>query len=235
MTIERRRRWSRKGAAATQILGDFVHETHGFTRAVQHHFSEDAALVAGQTLAQPAVDDFEEGEIGLIPIHDPCAGIDVRLGGIRLDQPLAEAVDRRTGDFVDRSACGGEIAALRLRQAIGQRHAQLGREMASREVGDEFADTREKLARRQFGEGDGGDSAWRDAFGQHDGDTPGQDGGLPRTCAGFDQDRAIMAADRVAASPVILENFGHAAHHSASQTRATSPSRSVAAGCLRLQ
>ena len=65
-----------------------------------------------------------------------------------------------------------------LRQAIGQRHAQLGRDDAGREVGDELADTRQQFARGEFGEGDGGDGARRDAFGQHGGDAASHDGGL---------------------------------------------------------
>ena len=32
----------------------------------------------------------------------------------------------------------------------------------------------------------------RDAFGEHDGDAAGHDGGLARARAGLDQDRAIM-------------------------------------------
>ena len=217
MTVKQGGGRSRESAAAAQILGDLVDERHGFTGAVQHHFGEDAALVAGQALAQPAIDDLKEGEIGLIAVHDPGAGIDVGFGRIGLDQTLAEAVNGRAGDFVDRGACGREIATLRLRQAIGQRHTQLGRDMSGREVGDKLADTREKLAGRQFGEGDGGDGARRDTLGEHDGDASGHNGGLARARAGFDQDRAIMEADRVAPCPVILENFGHAAHHSASQ------------------
>ena len=58
----------------------------------------------------------------------------------------------------------------------------------------------------------------RDAFGEHHGDAAGHDGGLARTRAGLDQDRAIMEADRIAAGAVVLQHFGHAAHHSASQT-----------------
>ena len=106
---------SRERAAAAQILGDLMDERHGFAGAVQHHLGQDAALAAGQALAQPAVDDLEEGEIGLVAVHDAGAGIDVGLGRIGLDQALAEAVDGRAGDFVDRGAGGGEIVALDLR------------------------------------------------------------------------------------------------------------------------
>ena len=150
----------------------------GFGGVLQHHFGEDAALVAGQALAQPAIDDLEKGEIGLIAVHDGGAGIDIGLDRIGLDQALAEAVDGRAGDLVDRGARGRETVALRLRQAVGQRHAQLGRDVSGREVGDKFADAREKFARRQLGEGDGGDGAGRNAFGEHDSDAPGHDGGL---------------------------------------------------------
>jgi hypothetical protein len=218
MTIERGRRRRCEGAAAAEVLRDLVKECDGLAWAVQYHFGEDAALVAGETLAQPTVDDLEEGEIGLIAIHDAGARVDVGFGGIGLDQALAEAVDGRASDLVDCGTGCGEIIALGLGQTIGQCHAQFGRDMACREIGDKIADTREKFARRQFGEGDGSDGAWRNPFGEHGGDAPSHDGGLARTGASFDQDGAIVAADRVAAGAVILENFGHAGHYSASQT-----------------
>ena len=82
-----------EGTAAAQIFGNLVNERHGFAGAVQHHLCEDAALAAGQALAQPAINNFEEGEIGLIAIHDAGAGIDVGLRRIGLDQALTEAVD----------------------------------------------------------------------------------------------------------------------------------------------
>ena len=105
--------------------------------------------LAGQALAQPGLDDLEEGEIGLVAIHDAGAGIDVGLDRIGLDQALAEAVDGRAGDFVDRGARGGEIVALGFGQTIGQRDAQLGRDLAGREVGDELADARRAARSRR--------------------------------------------------------------------------------------
>jgi hypothetical protein len=62
------------------------------------------AIAATKRDTQPAIDDLKEGEIGLIAIHDAGARIDVGLGWIGLDQALAETVDRRAGDFVDRGA-----------------------------------------------------------------------------------------------------------------------------------
>jgi hypothetical protein len=50
-----------------------------------------------------------------------------------------------------------------IRQPIGQRHPQFGRDLAGREVGDELAHTGQQLARGKLGEGDGGDGTWRDA------------------------------------------------------------------------
>ena len=193
MTIERGRRRRCEGAAAAEVLRDLVKERDGLAGAAQDHFGEDAALVAGQALTQPDVDDLEEGEIGLIAIHDSGARVDVGFGGIGLDQALAEAVDGRAGDLVDCGARDGEIVALGLRQTLGQRYAQLGRDrLAGREIGDKIADTREKFARRQFGESDGSDGAWRNPFGEHDGDASGHDGSLARAGASLDQDRPIM-------------------------------------------
>ena len=54
MTVNRGDGRGREGAAAAQILDDLMDERHGLARAMQHHFGEDAALVAGQALAQPA-------------------------------------------------------------------------------------------------------------------------------------------------------------------------------------
>ncbi len=205
-------------AAAAQILGDLVDERHGLAGAVQHHFGQEAALAAGQTLAQPAIDDLEEGEVGLVAIHDARAGVNVGLRRIGLDQALAKAVDGRAGDFVNRGAGGGEIGQMSLRQPIGQRHPQFGRDLAGREVGDELADTGQQLARGKLGEGDGGDGTRRDALRQHGGDAAGHDSGFARTGAGLDQDRAVVQADGIAAGTVILQHLGYVAHHSASQT-----------------
>lgn len=38
------------------------------------------------------------------------------------------------------------------------------------------------------------------------------------TRAGLDQDGANMKADRMATRTVVVQHFGHVAHHSASQT-----------------
>lgn len=179
-------------------------ERHGFAGTVQHHFGEDPALIARQSLAQPALDDFEEGEIGLVAVHDAGAGIDVGLRRIGLDQALAEAVDGRACDFVNRGARPGEIVALDPRQTIGQRHAQFGRDPAGRELVDKFPDAGKQLARGEFGEGDRSDGAWRNPLGEHDGDASSHDGGLARARARLDQDRSIMEAYRVAAGSVIL-------------------------------
>ena len=55
-------------------------ERHGLAGAVQHHLGQEAALAAGQAFAQPAIDNFGEGEVGLGWIHDACARIDVGNG-----------------------------------------------------------------------------------------------------------------------------------------------------------
>lgn len=84
---------------------------------MQHHLGQDATLSAGQALAQPAIDNLKESKVGLVAVHHAGA-VDVGLPD-RLDQALAKPVDRRAGDFVDRSTGGGEIAAMAFRQAIG--------------------------------------------------------------------------------------------------------------------
>ncbi len=178
MAVKRRDGRGRQRGAAAQVLRDLVDQRHRLAGAMQHHLGQDATLAAGQALAQPAIDNLKESEIGLVAIHHAGAGVDVSLRRIGLDQALAKPVDGRAGDFVDRSTGGGEIAAMGLRQAIGQRHAQFGRDDAGRKVGDELADTREQFACGEFGKCDGGDGARGDAFGEHGGDAPSHDGGL---------------------------------------------------------
>ena len=121
-------------------------------------------------------------------------------------------------------------------QAVGQRHAQLGRDVAGREFADEFAHADEQFAGREFGERHRGDGLGRDAFGQHHGDAAGHDGGLARARAGLDQDRAIVDADRGAARIVIGERLCIALFITPPPRPARlRPRRSVAAAILRLQ
>jgi hypothetical protein len=81
VAVKRRDGPGRERGAAAQILGDLVDQRHGLAGAVQHHLGQDAALAAGQAFAQPAIDNLEEGEIGLVAIHDAGAGVDVGSAG----------------------------------------------------------------------------------------------------------------------------------------------------------
>jgi hypothetical protein len=115
------------------------------------------------------------------------------------------------------------LAAVRLRRWVSDKPSGSATRSSvaitpAERSGDELADARQQLARGEFGEGDGGDGARRNAFSEHGGDAPSHDGGLARTRARLDQDGAIMKADRMTARAVVLQHFGHVAHHSASQT-----------------
>ena len=80
-------------------------------------------------------------------------------------------------------------------------------------LADEVADADEKLAGRELGERHRGDGPWRNAFGQHQRDAAGHDGGLAGTGTGFDQERAIVNADRSAPRDVIGEGFQRRVHY----------------------
>ena len=70
------------------------------------------ARLACENIAQPGVDDLDEEEVGLIPVHHRCSRIVISFDRIGLDQTLAEAVNCRAGNFVNvRTRCD-EIAML---------------------------------------------------------------------------------------------------------------------------
>ena len=203
ISVRRPRRWAR-------ILWISPTVSPG---SCKHHFGEQAACIAGELLPQPDFDDLDEGEVGLVAVHHDRAGIDVRLDRIGLDQALTEAVDGRAGDFVDRRAGGREMAAVAVGQAIGQGDPKLGGNATCRQLANEVADTDEKLAGRELGERHRGDGLGRNAFGQHQSDAAGHDGGLAGTGAGLDQKRAVVNADRSAPRDVIGERFQRRVHH----------------------
>src|SRR3546814_250147 len=82
------------------------------------HLGDDDAQTARKLLAQPGVNNLDEGEISLVAVHHASARIDVGFDGIGLDQPLAEAVDRRAGDLVNRRRRCREVGLVGLRQAV---------------------------------------------------------------------------------------------------------------------
>ncbi len=201
---------------------------------MQHHLGQNTALIARQAFVQPAVNDFEEVEIGLVAVDDRCARVDIRFCRVWLDQVLTEAVDGRAGDFVNRRAGRHQILALCRRQSLRQTGAELRCDMAGGEIFNEIPNPQEELTGRQFGKRDCRDGTWRDTLRQHDSDPAGHHGGLARSRAGLYQDRPVVTADSVMPGAIIVQNF-HIAHHSTSQIGATALRRSVAAACLRLQ
>ena len=118
---------------------------------------------------------------------------------------------------------------------MGQGDAKLRRDASGSERGGELAYPDEQLARGELGERHRGDRLRRNPFGEHQGDAPGHDGGLARARARFDQEGAIMDRNGGAPGGVIGEWLRHGARHGASQIRAASPRRSVAAPRLRSQ
>ncbi len=53
----------------------------------------------------------------------------------------------------------------------------------------------------------------RNAFGQHQGDAAGHDGGLAGTGTGLDQKRAVVNRDRSAPRDIIGERFQRCVHY----------------------
>ncbi len=74
-------------------------------------------------------------------------------------------------------------------------------------MNNKLANAGEQLACRQFCESDGCNRPRRDAFGEHESDAAGHDRCLARPGTGFDEDRLVVEADRIAARAIIFENF----------------------------
>ena len=109
---ERRHDGGRNGAPLPQVRDDLVDQPDSLAGILKYHFGDDPSFAAGKLLAQPSLDDLDEGEVGLVAIHNAGAGIDIGFHGVGLDQALAEAVDRRAGDLVDRGAGSSKVGRL---------------------------------------------------------------------------------------------------------------------------
>ena len=207
MSFNRRRGRRGQGWTPAQVLGNFLDERDGSGWAVEHHLGEDTVLSFGEPLAQPGVGDLLEDEVSLIAVRDAGAGVDVGFSRIRLDQALAETVNRGAGDFIKESAGLGKVVFLSGRKTVRQSNSEFRRDTAGDEMNNKLANAREQLACRQFGKSDGCNRPRRDAFGEHEGDAACHDGCLARTGAGFDEDRLVVEADRIAARAIIFQNF----------------------------
>ena len=184
-------------------------------------------------LPQPGIDDLGEGKLRLVAVHDACAGVDIGLHRIRRDEALAEAVNGRARHLVERRVRRLEIAVLFLRETLRQGDAKLGRDLASRERAHEGADPDQQLARRELGEGHGGDGLGRSTACQQHGDTARHDRGLARAGAGLDEEGAVVDRNGGPPGGIVGECLSMNGHHVAFQTRAASPRSAVAAGSFR--
>ena len=106
----------------------FVNQPDSFAGILQHQFCEQPASFAYQFFSEPGFDDFHEYEICLIAVHHCRAGIYIGFNWIWLDQALAETVDGRAGEIVDRLVRSGQMAPLILRQTVGHGYAQFNRD-----------------------------------------------------------------------------------------------------------
>jgi hypothetical protein len=214
---------------------DFADKADGLVRVVQDHFSDEAARILSEPFPQPVAGDFPEYEIRLLGIHQGRAGIDVRFGRIGPDEPLAEAVDGRTGQFVNGRTGRREVASTVPGKPFRQRYSKFVRDAAGRQFVNERAHARQKLACGKFGECHRCDRLRRNAGGEHQRNAAGHDGGLAGTSTSLYQKRAIMNRDGGAPGLVVGERLWQRKHHGASQTSAAAPSRADAAAILRLQ
>ena len=150
-----------------------------------------------------------------------------------MNEALAEAVDGRAGHLVERRIRCREIAALLVREAVRQGHAQFGRNLAGRERAHESPHPDQQLARGELGERHRGDGLGRDAFGQQHGDAAGHDRRLARARPGLDQEGAVADRDGVPPGGIVGKGPSSRGHHAASQICAASPRRAVVAASLR--
>ena len=81
-------------ASSAEMTQDGMNEIDGFARLPDHHLGEETAAVARQFLAEPGLGRLDKSEIGLVAVHHRSPGIDIGFYWIRLDQTLAEAVNR---------------------------------------------------------------------------------------------------------------------------------------------
>ena len=146
---------------------------------------------------------------------------------------LAEAVDGRAGDLVERFACSGQMKALLFGKAVRQDRAKRGGNPAAGERADILPHPDEQFARGELRECDGGNAAGRRAPGQEHGNPAGQNGRLAGPGSRLDEKRAVVDGDREPACIIVGESLCGQIHYSASQTRVASPRYSRAAASFR--
>jgi hypothetical protein len=105
---------------------------HGTVRVVRHKGREKvpASVRVGQTLVEPGVEDVLEGEVGPGRIHDARPWVDVCFNRERLQQALAEAMDRRARQFAELIAGLLEIPDLVPCRALWEGEPQRNVEVA---------------------------------------------------------------------------------------------------------
>lgn len=108
------RRINGQDPPASQVGEDLSDQPDRLGRILEHHFGQEMSGIAVELFPQPGLDNLDECEIGLVTIHHGRAGVDVGFDRIGFDQPLAETMDGRAGDFVDRRDGAGQISAMRI-------------------------------------------------------------------------------------------------------------------------
>ena len=220
---------------AAEVFEDGTNQPDRLVGVMQNQLREQAVRLVGQFTAQPGIDNLGKRQVSLVAVHHGRAGIDTGLNRVGSDQALAKAVDGRAGHVVDGLARSGKAAALIRRKVVRQGDLKLRRDCAVRKRIDERLDADKQLAGRQLGERNGGDRLGRDPLRQQQSDAPGHDRGLPRTCPGLDQERAVVHRHRIPAGGVVNKCLHGGRHHFSSQTRVACARRCSAAGALRLR
>ena len=118
------------GAIAAKVVEDGADQRDRPFGVAQDEFREQSVYLASQFLPQPSIRDLPEGEFRLIAVHHRSTWVDIGFDRIRCDHALAEAVDGRAGDLVERLARGNEVAPLILGEPIRQGHAKRRRNVA---------------------------------------------------------------------------------------------------------
>ncbi|AOG02868.1 putative ATP-dependent exodeoxyribonuclease domain protein (plasmid) [Bosea sp. RAC05] len=197
------------------------------------HLDEERTAIGAEPIPDPSIAQIHEDEVGIVAVGHRGAGVDVGLGRVGLDQPLAEAVDGRAGDLIDLLACAIQIGLLLAVEFAMDDAGKLDGNATGQELVDELTNTGEQLARSELGECDGCDVARPDTRDQHHGDAASHDRGLPRAGACLDEQRAVMGRHRNDAVGLVGEVPCHDGHQRASQTAAAGPSIAVEAACFR--
>ena len=96
-----------------EVLQDGANQLQGLVAVLPNEIPEQALILLVEFGSEPGVHHLIEGHVRLVAVHDGGARVYVRRHRIGLDEMLAEAVNRRAGDLIERLARELEVIPLR--------------------------------------------------------------------------------------------------------------------------